>query len=157
MIIVYIFISERSLKLYRKYKNRIKTFEDLTGNTITPLDTVGVVCLDKLGNVAASCSSGGIALKHSGRVGQAAVYGSGIWAENGKEYSIAICSSGCGEHLIRTMLSKEISDAVKSSVCPTSALHASLKTQFLGSVYIFVIIKKLFLLLYSFSNFSPFY
>ena len=96
------------------------------------MDTVGVVCLDKSGKVAASCSSGGIALKHSGRIGQAATYGSGVWAQNGLESSISVCTSGCGEHLIRTMLSKEISDAVNSSNCPTSALYDSLSKKFLS-------------------------
>ena len=46
------------------------------------LDTVGAVCVDHSGCVASAVSSGGLVLKHSGRVGQAAVYGCGCWAEN---------------------------------------------------------------------------
>jgi hypothetical protein len=35
---------------------------------------VGAVCVDAYGDVAAACSSGGLALKHPGRVGQVSVF-----------------------------------------------------------------------------------
>lgn len=120
------------MRLYRKYKRKIEMIEGGMGRAMTPLDTVGVVCVDKFGNVSAGCSSGGIALKHPGRVGQAGTYGSGVWAENGEDSSIAVCTSGCGEHLMRTMLSREIANDVRVSACPTSALYDSIKSKFLG-------------------------
>lgn len=37
------------------------------------LDTVGAVVVDQEGNVAAAVSSGGLAMKHPGRVGQVTI------------------------------------------------------------------------------------
>lgn len=39
-------------------------------NNSACLDTVGAVVVDREGNVAAAVSSGGLAMKHPGRVGQ---------------------------------------------------------------------------------------
>lgn len=39
----------------------------------TLLDTVGAVCVDRDGNLASAVSSGGILLKHPGRVGHASI------------------------------------------------------------------------------------
>ncbi|KAI3363070.1 hypothetical protein L3Q82_011730 [Scortum barcoo] len=90
------------------------------------------------GNVAAAVSSGGLAMKHPGRVGQAAHYGCGCWAENAcnmNPYSTAVSTSGCGEHLIRTMLARECSVAMQSEDAHQALLEA-MQNKFISSPFL---------------------
>ena len=81
------------------------------------MDTVGSICVDSYGNVCAAVSSGGLILKQSGRVGQAACYGCGCFV--GEKEVDAKChiicassTSGCGEQLIKTLLAKHCVDSL---------------------------------------------
>jgi len=77
-------------------------------------DTVGAICMDFEGNIAAGVSSGGISLKLPGRVGDSAIYGSGCWAEqNGRKFACSI--SGTGEQLIYTIFSKTLAENVQGN------------------------------------------
>ncbi|XP_053086817.1 threonine aspartase 1 isoform X4 [Pangasianodon hypophthalmus] len=102
------------------------------------LDTVGAVVVDQQGNVAAAVSSGGLAMKHPGRVGQAAQYGCGCWAENAHDartYSTAVSTSGCGEHLMRTMLARECATAMQADSAHQALLEA-MQNKFIGSPFL---------------------
>ncbi|XP_032882167.1 threonine aspartase 1 isoform X2 [Amblyraja radiata] len=110
----------------------------LSTNVTASLDTVGAVVVDHEGNVAAAVSSGGLAMKHPGRVGQAAVYGCGCWAENAgghNVYSTAVSTSGCGEHLVRTMLARECSVALQSEDAH-QALLETMQKKFVRSPFL---------------------
>eukprot|EP00112_Aurelia_sp_Birch-Aquarium-sp1_P018779 Seg4533.1 transcript_id=Seg4533.1/GoldUCD/mRNA.D3Y31 product="Threonine aspartase 1" protein_id=Seg4533.1/GoldUCD/D3Y31 len=78
------------------------------------LDTVGAICLDIQGNVCSAVSSGGLILKHPGRIGQAACYGCGCFVaetDSGSGHEISACStSGCGEQLIKTVLARQCAE-----------------------------------------------
>lgn len=73
-------------------------------------DTVGSVAIDKEGNVAAAVSTGGRWLKMSGRIGDAGVVGSGLYADNKLG---AACATGYGEFIIRLCLCKYTCDLMK--------------------------------------------
>lgn len=104
-------------------------------NTDVLQDTVGAVCVDNCGNVASAVSSGGIILKQPGRLGQAALFGCGCWAENDPKgkVGVGVSTSGCGEQLTKTMLARECAECVKRQQDTTSALLTCFKHKFLES------------------------
>jgi len=63
--------------------------------------TVGAVALDRAGNLAAATSTGGIAGKLPGRVGDSPVVGAGVYADNA---TCAVSGTGDGELFLRSVL-----------------------------------------------------
>ncbi|HIQ55314.1 MAG TPA: asparaginase [Pyrodictium sp.] len=67
-------------------------------------DTVGAVALDQEGHMAAGASTGGISLKHPGRVGDSPIPGAGYYAEDG----LGACSAtGIGETILLGMVCRK--------------------------------------------------
>ncbi|GJQ74419.1 hypothetical protein Trydic_g21289 [Trypoxylus dichotomus] len=134
-------ISPKALKQFKKYK---KLLDAQCMND--RMDTVGAVCIDDTGHVASGCSSGGLLMKRPGRVGQAALYASGVWADSfnsDQESSVAVCTTGCGEHLVQTQLAKEIGIDLKNCTCPTTQLCNTITEKFLKSRYLSNVQQKL--------------
>jgi taspase, threonine aspartase, 1 len=84
-------------------------------------DTVGAIAVDYFGNIAAGSSSGGIGMKHRGRIGPAALVGIGTAVvpvnplDEGRT-SVATVTSGTGEHMATTMAAATCADRIYSGV-----------------------------------------
>ncbi|HVH16061.1 MAG TPA: isoaspartyl peptidase/L-asparaginase family protein [Candidatus Angelobacter sp.] len=81
-------------------------------------DTVGALCLDSSGNLAAGCSTGGVSLKLPGRIGDSAILGAGLYADNS---SGAATATGIGEQAMRLVISKAACDLMKRENAPSAA------------------------------------
>jgi L-asparaginase / beta-aspartyl-peptidase len=70
-----------------------------------PLGTVGAVACDADGRLAAATSTGGVAGKHPGRVGDSPVIGAGTYAD---DRACAVSTTGHGEWFLRTVQAYDI-------------------------------------------------
>ncbi|KAF7545087.1 hypothetical protein G7Z17_g9439 [Cylindrodendrum hubeiense] len=88
-----------------------------TGNEDFITDTIGAIAVDENGHIAAGSSSGGIGMKHRGRLGPAALVGVGTAVvpcdENDEDQvTIAAVTSGTGEHMATTMASQRCAERI---------------------------------------------
>lgn len=72
--------------------------------------TVGVVVLDRHGDVAAGTSTGGTTGKRYGRVGDSPIIGGGTYASNA---ACAVSATGAGEYFIRLTVARDIAALVE--------------------------------------------
>jgi L-asparaginase / beta-aspartyl-peptidase len=86
--------------------------------------TVGAVAVDAQGNVAAGASTGGIAAKYPGRIGDTPLAGCGYYAENGLG---GVSSTGHGEDFIRLVLARRALDYIASGMSAQAAASAAIR------------------------------
>jgi len=106
----YYFYNEREWQRYEKAK---ATAEEKRTSAVTREDehgTVGVVALDRGGNLAAGTSTGGTFLKMPGRVGDSPIIGAGTYANNA---SCAVSGTGVGEYFMRNVVASDICARVR--------------------------------------------
>lgn len=78
-------------------------------------DTVGAIAIDSFGNISCGASSGGIGMKHRGRIGPAALVGVGaavvpVDPHDKNKTCVATVTSGTGEHMATTMAATVMAD-----------------------------------------------
>ena len=84
--------------------------------------TVGAVCLDKQGHLAAATSTAGVFGKMPGRIGDSPVIGAGCWADT----KAAISCTGQGEFFIRAAAAAQLAFRVAGGMTLAQAADAVL-------------------------------
>ena len=95
------FYHEERLQRVRNLKKNVSKFYKKSDK----IGTVGAVALDKMGNISAATSTGGMTNKLPGRVGDSPIIGSGTWAQNGV---CGVSSTGHGEYFIKYQVAREV-------------------------------------------------
>ncbi|KAL7276186.1 hypothetical protein RUND412_000837 [Rhizina undulata] len=96
-------------------------------------DTVGAICVDRWGNVAAGSSSGGIGMKHRGRVGPAALVGVGTWIKAEDDIAVAATCSGTGEQMAHTLIASKAVDRMFYTEDELDGMQKCIERDFMGS------------------------
>jgi isoaspartyl peptidase/L-asparaginase-like protein (Ntn-hydrolase superfamily) len=91
-------VTERQRRRLEAHRARRAEHEPAAG-------TVGAVCLDARGGLAAATSTGGFCGKPPARVGDSAVFGAGTWAH---PRTCAVSATGDGEAFLRVLFAHEI-------------------------------------------------
>ncbi|TDH73920.1 hypothetical protein CCR75_003851 [Bremia lactucae] len=114
-------ITAKAHEHFIKWHERFQALRGSTDDDDERLDTVGAICMDPKGNVAAALSSGGVAYKIPGRLGLAACPRMGCDASNGQfcalkcrkrkrrkqkkvKNAFAVACTGRGERFIQSAL-----------------------------------------------------
>ncbi len=86
--------------------------------------TVGAVAIDGAGHIAAATSTGGMANKHPGRVGDTPLVGCGFYAEDGLG---GVSSTGHGEYFIRLLLARRACEFLAHGMSAQAAAEAAIR------------------------------
>lgn len=97
--------------MYNQRKKDWKRNSTLSSFSVSNhLGTIGAVAIDRWGSVASAVSTGGRWLKLPGRIGDSAIIGAGLYADN---RTGAACATGDGEFIIRLCLCKYACDRMQ--------------------------------------------
>jgi beta-aspartyl-peptidase (threonine type) len=95
----------------------------LADSTAPTSDTVGAVAVDASGHLAAAVSTGGLAGKRAGRVGDSPIVGAGFWADDRHG---AAAATGIGEVLMRQGTSRRCVELLGRGAAAAEAVRVAL-------------------------------
>ncbi len=108
----------------KAWKNWLKTANYKPKVNAERHDTIGMLALDKAGNLGGGCTTSGMAYKMHGRVGDSPIIGAGLFVDN--EIGAAT-ATGLGETVLRTCASFLVVELMRQGKSPQKACEAAIK------------------------------
>lgn len=87
-------------------------------------DTIGLIAMDRAGNLSGSCTTSGLAFKMHGRVGDSPIIGAGLFVDN--EVGAAT-ATGLGELVLKTLGSFLIVELMRQGMNPQQACEEAVR------------------------------
>lgn len=87
-------------------------------------DTIGMLCMDKNGDIAGACTTSGLSYKMKGRVGDSPIIGSGLFVDNEIGGAVA---TGMGEEILKTVGSFLIVELMRNGMSPQKACEEAVR------------------------------
>lgn len=114
-------LTESSKKAWKKWKETSK-YKPIIN--IENHDTIGMLAIDKNGDISGACTTSGLSYKMAGRVGDSPIIGSGLFIDNEIGGATA---TGMGEEVLKTVGSFLIVELMRQGKSPQEACEEAVK------------------------------
>lgn len=114
-------LTEKSKQEWIEWKNTAK-YQPVIN--IENHDTIGMLAIDKNGDIAGACTTSGMAYKIAGRVGDSPIIGAGLFVDNDIGGAAA---TGLGEEVVRTVGSFLVVELMRQGKTPQEACQAAVE------------------------------
>lgn len=116
-------LSQNARKAYKEWKANNPKWREFSTD-ISNHDTIGMLAIDKQGNLSGACTTSGWAFKVPGRVGDSPIIGAGLYVDN--EVGAAT-STGTGEEVIKICGSFLIVELMRMGKSPQAACEEAIR------------------------------
>lgn len=113
------FVSDEAQRMYDEWlvKSEYKPVINVENH-----DTIGLLSMDKMGDIAGVCTTSGMAFKMRGRVGDSPIIGAGLYVDNEVGGATA---TGLGEAVVRTCGSFLVVELMRQGMSPQQACEVA--------------------------------
>ncbi len=113
-------LTEASKKAWEEWKVEAK-YKPIIN--IENHDTIGMLAIDKNGDISGACTTSGLSYKMAGRVGDSPIIGSGLYVDN--EIGAAV-ATGLGEEVVKTVGSFLVVELMRQGKSPQQACEEAI-------------------------------